>query len=230
MTTTDVLILAVARQPGGLTIAGMTTERDPTTGLRWVRPVPEGGAWTVDMLRYGDGSIVRPGDVVRLDLGEPEGAPPYVENVSVQLSPEPLQRVRRLSAERRASFLGDHVDQAPAEVLRERSRSLCLLRPDLVHGIISLDEETGRFDARLALLAGKLKSNEEGIAVTDIYWRALMWTWLGDEPYLEIDDAELLERLGELYVVIGLGRKGGPLILGVLTVPEYAAELDEEAL
>ncbi len=211
-------------------VAGMTTKRDEKTGLRWVRVVPENGIWMPDELRYADGSLIRPGDVVRMELGEPRPSPPQVENVGVSLEAAPRERVRRLSGERRTAFFDGHLDQAPAEVLRERSRSLCLIRPELVHAIISCDEETGRFETRLALMVGSLKSNEEGIAVADIYWRALMRTWLGDEEYLEIDDAELLSRLGELYVVVGLSRKGGPLIVGIHTVPEYTTTIDEEAL
>jgi hypothetical protein len=230
MQTTDLLILAVARLAGGLTIAGMTTERDEKTGLRWARPIPEGGVWAPDDLRYGDGSLVQPGDVVRMALGVPQPAPPFIENVPVSLQVRPLERIRRLAAERRTAFFDEHLDQAPAEVLRERTRSLCLIRPDFVHAIVSCDSETGKFETRLALMVGRLKSNEEGIAVTDIYWRAFMRTWLGDEEYLEIDDSELLSRLGELYAVVGLGRKAGPVILGVHTVPEYAVTIDESAL
>lgn len=211
-------------------VAGMTTERDEKTGLRWVRAVPEAGIWMPDDLRYADGSLVRPGDVVRMELGELEPAPPHVENVRVSLDTAPLERVRRLSDERRMAFFDGHLDQAPSEVVRERSRSLCLIRPELVHAIVSCDAETGRFETRLALMIGRLKSNEEGIAVTDIYWRALMRTRLGDDEYLEIDDAELLSRLGELYVVVGLNRKGVPLIVGIHAVPEYTATIDEDAL
>lgn len=230
MQTTDVLILAVARQPGGLTIAGMTTERDPKTGLRWVRPVPEGGSWSPDMLRYADDSLARPGDVVRLALGPAEVAAPFVENAAAAPGDGPLERVRQLAGERREAFFPAHLDPAPVEVVRERTRSLCLIRPDFAYASVSLDEETGRFETRLALRAGKLKTNEEGIAVTDIYWRALMRTWLGEEEYMEFDDPELQARLGDMYVVIGLSRKGAPLAVGIHTVPEFAATIDEEAL
>jgi hypothetical protein len=229
MQTTDVLILAVARRGGGLSIAGMTTERDATTGLRWVRPVAEEGRWSLDDLRYADGTLVRPGDVVRLDLAAAEGLAPFVENAVAVPSEQSLVRVRQLSGERREAFFANHLDQAPAEVLRERVRSLCLVRPDLLHAIITLDEETGRFESRLAMRASGMKSNEEGIAVTDIYWRALTQSWLTDEPYLELEDGELRERLGDIYLVLGLGNKG-PLVLGVHTVPEYDAVLDEDAL
>src|SRR5688500_20324459 len=99
MPITDVLILAVARRGGGLSIAGMTTERDATTGLRWVRPVPEEGRWSLGDLRYADGTLVRPGDVVRLDLAPAEGLAPFVENAVAVPSEQSLVRVRQLAGE-----------------------------------------------------------------------------------------------------------------------------------
>lgn len=227
--TTDILLLAVARRPGGLMLAGMTTEPDETTGLRWVRPTPEGGAWDLDAARYADGTLPGPCDVVRLTIGTREDLAPFVENAPVAPPDGPLQRVRQLTGERRAAFLANHVDKAPSEVVRERVRSLCLVRPEWLHGLASLDEETGRFETRLALKTGKLKSNEDGIAVTDIYWRAFMRQRLGDEGFTEIEDEALRAELGEIYVVLGLGRNG-PLIFGVHTVPPYDAPLDEDAL
>jgi hypothetical protein len=229
MPTTDVLVLAVARQPGGLMLAGMTTERDPVTGLRWVRSALS-APLTLDDLRYEDGTLVRPGDVVRLDA-QPVPSAPHVESATLDFEAQPVQRVRQLSDERRAAFFPAHLDAEPAQVLRERSRSLCLIRPDFAHAVVSFDEETGRFETRIALVAGKLRSNEEGIAVTDLYWRALARTWLHDEDsYVEIDDADLQARLGDMYVVIALNRNGNPVIVGVHTVPPYEATIDEDAL
>lgn len=229
MPDTDVLILTVARAQRGLSIAGMTTERDPTTGLRWVRPVLADQPFDLDMLRYDDGSLIRPGDVVRLPLEEPRPEPPHIENTLVSLQYGQLERVRRLSGERLESFFVSHLDMAPSEVLRDRQRSICLVRPDFAYAVVSHDLETGKFETRLAVAVGKLRSNEEGIAVTDVYWRALMRTWLGDEEYMELDDGELQKRLGDMYIVIGLGKRG-PLILGVHTIPEYDVTLDEDAL
>ena len=229
MTTTDVLILAVAKQRGGLMIAGMTTERDPVTRLRWIRLAPADVPLELDELRYADGTLVRPGDVVRLQLGEARPVPPHVESVDLDLSDVPLERVRRLQGDRRAAFFTEHVDPEPADVLRSRARSLCLVKPDYLHVIVTLDEESGRFESRLALHIGKLRSNEEGVPVGDIYWRALTRQWLGDNGFEEFDDAQLRSQLGEIYVVVALGRKG-PIIIGVHTVPEYEVTLDEAAL
>jgi hypothetical protein len=241
MPESDVLILAVARQPGGLLLAGMTTERDPKTGLRWVRPVPDAGAFQLDELRYADGSLVRPGDVVRLPLGETDPAPPHVENVRVELTGGPLELVRRLSPERREAFFRGHLDPAPREVLADRARSLCLVHPNLLTAIVEHDEETGQFDTKFSVAIASGQLNEEGkpkylrsrddIIATDIYWRALMRSWLtGEDDFLEFDVTELHERLGTLYLVISLSPKGTPRIVGVHVVPEYDVRLDEDAL
>ena len=239
MPTTDVLILAVARQPGGLTIVGMTPERDATTGLRWVRLVAA-EPFDLEELRYADGSIMRPGDVVRLALGEAQPASSHVENVAVELGDAPLERVRRLGGDRRAAFFAERLDPAPRQVLIERSRSLCLVRPAHLTAIIERDEETGHFGAKFAIAipsghfhedgTPKYLRSKEDVVVTDIYWRALMRTWLAGEEFMEVDDAELRERLGEIYVVVGLSPKGGQRILGVHTVPEYDVTLDQEDL
>ena len=39
---TDVLVLGIARVRSSYSVAGMTTEPDPVTGLRWVRPLKQG--------------------------------------------------------------------------------------------------------------------------------------------------------------------------------------------
>jgi hypothetical protein len=219
----------------------MTTEPDPKTGLRWVRPVPEAGAFELDELRFADGSLVRPGDVVRLPLADPQPMPPLIENVLVETTGAPLVRVRRLTPERRESFFNGHLDTAPRDVLADRSRSLALVRPDQLTAIVEADEETGQFATKFAVAIASGQLNDEGkpkflrsrddIVATDIYWRALMRSWLPDEEdFLEYDITELRERIGEIYLVIGLSPKGTPRIIGVHTVPEYDVKLDEDIL
>ncbi len=229
MTTADVLILAVARQDDGLTIVGMTTERDAVTHLRWVRLSPADVPLTLDELRYGDGTLVRPGDVIRLALGAPRRQAPHIESVEIDLAEMPVQRVRRLEGERRSAFFAQHLDPDPADVVRHRHRSLCLVRPDHFHAIACINEDSGEFEARLALRIGKLTSKEEGVPVNDIYWRALMRSWLGDNEFEEWDEEALRGHLGDLYLVLALGRKG-LFVAGVHTIPEYEADLDETAL
>jgi hypothetical protein len=107
--------------------------------------------------------------------------------------------------------------------------------------IVEADEETGQFATKFAIAIASGQLNDEGkpkylrsrddIVTTDIYWRALMRSWLPEEEdFLEYDITELRERLGDLYLVIGLSPKGTPRILAVHTVPEYEVTLDEDIL
>ena len=222
---TDVLVLGMARTRSGLSIAGMTTEPDPITGLRWVRPVRAGAPLTLDDLRYDDGTLIRLGDVVQLDLQQPEPTPPHVENVIANWDEHPPAFIRELTEARRAAFFPKHLDPAPADVVVRRQRSLCLVRPDTVEAMFGFDEETERFEARLVLTIGKLH-NEDGVPVADLYWREWGRQQLGEEEYLELDHPTLQQMLGEVYVTLGLGPRGGPLVIGVHTIPAYAVELD----
>jgi hypothetical protein len=64
--------------------------------------------------------------------------------------------------------------------------------------------------------------------VTDLEWRALGRTWLGDEGgRLALDHGTLFERLeaDAIYLAIGLSRNWQgqywPLVIGVHVVPDY---------
>jgi hypothetical protein len=222
---TDVLILGLARTRSGITVAGMTTEPDPITGLRWVRPIKQSGPLTLDDLRYDDGALVRLGDVVQMDLGESRPQPPHVENIAATFGEQPLAFIRDLTDARRAQFFPKHIDPDPAAVLVRRERSVCLVRPDEIEAIFSYDEELDRFEARIIPRIGRLYS-EDGVPVADMYWRVWGRQQLGDKEFEQIDDAGLRALLGDIYLTIGLGPRGGPLILGVHTVPAYQVDLE----
>lgn len=226
---TDVLILGLTRTRAGTGVAGMTTEADPVTGLRWVRPIKAGGPLTLDDLRYDDGALIRLGDVVQIDLQQPQPQPPHVENVLASFGEQPLAFIRELTDTRRAAFFPRHLDPAPADVLIHRRRSLCLVQPDTLEAIFSYDAETERFEARLMPRIGKLHS-EDGVPVADLFWRAWGQQQLGEEEYLEMDDAALRAAFGEMYLTLGLGPRGGPLVLGVHTVPNYPLTIDDTKL
>lgn len=228
---TDLLLLAMSRLPGGgVSLAGMTTEPDPVTGLRWVRPITT-KALTLDDLRYVDGTLPRLGDVLRLELGEAVPEPPYIENVMIRQGFAPTHRIRSLTAAKRLPFFNTHLDPAPEQILRrDRSRSLCLVKPDDLEATFSLDEETGAYEARLVIHIGRLHSSDQGVLVTDLYWRAWGRQQLGDEPFAEYDATALREHWGDLFVVIGLNRKGAPVVVGVHPAQGAPVELDEDAL
>lgn len=226
---TDVLILGLTRTRSGISVAGMTTEPDPLTGLRWVRPIKAGGPLTLDDLRYDDGALVRLGDVVQLDLQEPQPQPPQIENVLATFGEQPLPFIRELTDTRRAAFFPKHLDPAPADVLIHRRRSLCLVQPETVEAVFTFDAETERFEARLMPRIGKLYS-EDGVPVADLFWRLWGQQLMGEEEYLELDDAALRAAVGDIYLTLGLGPRGGPLVVGVHTVPNYPLTLDDSAL
>jgi hypothetical protein len=222
---TDVLVLGLARASNGLILAGMTTEPDPVTGLRWVRPTASGAPLALDDLRYADGNLVQMGDVVRLDLQPTQTEPPFVEAMLVNWQAQPLQRVRTLTNARRRTFFPKHLDPAPGDVLARRQRSLCLIKPDTVEALFARDPETERFEARLIFTVGRLR-NEDGLPVGDLFWRAWGAHQLGDEEYIEFDQATLEAELGPLYLAIGLGPRGGPLVIGVHPTINYHIGLE----
>jgi hypothetical protein len=240
MSNPDILILAVTRMRGGVCVAGMTAERDPVSGLRWVRPVKLHGALLLGDIRYGrsiersDGALMRLGDVVAWRLGAPRPDPPHIEDVLVDPVRDRAQILRRLDSARRAQFCADHLDRAPDDVLFHETRSLCLVRPDVVGAWWSYDSYSGYYEARMTFRLGGFATGERGVAVTDLAWRALGRAWLRGAPRLELDNAALRERIGAIYLTVGRGRtfegRHWPLVVGVHAdgLPEVA--IDEAAL
>ncbi len=223
---TDVLLLGMSRVGAGITIAGMTTEADPITGLRWARPIPP-AALTLEDLRCDDGSYARLGDVLRLDLGPATTEPPFTENVPLVGGLHPAQRVRHLSAAKRPGFFAAHCDREPKAVLTKTpARSLCLVQPDELHATFSVDEETGKYEARILFGVGDIPARGAGLLVTDVYWRAFGRQFVAEEPFAEFDAAELHAQVGAMFLAVGLNSKRVHQIIGVHSVPEYAAELD----
>lgn len=230
----EILILAVTRMRGGVCVAGMTAERDPITCLRWVRPVKPHRQLLPGDIRYPDGALMRLGDVVAWGLGEPRPDPPHVEDVLVDPVRDRAELRRRLDPAHRARFCAGHLDRAPEDVLVHEIRSLCLLRPDSATAAWSHDSYSGHYEARMAFRLGDFSTEERGIPVTDVAWRALGRAWLEGRARLELDDVALRERVGDLYLAIGRGRmyegRRWPLIVGVHAagMPELA--IDERAL
>lgn len=229
----EVLILAMTKMLSGICTAGFTTDRDPTSGLRWVRPVRD-----FDTLQCGDmtdaeGRLVQCCDVVELDLIEPRPDPPHVEDWLVDFVRRRPRVVRRLEGRRRASFFPQYLDRAPEEVLIEHRRSLCLVQPEEVWARFSLDSYSGKYEARLGFSLGRDADHRRavsprGVPVTDLKWRAIGRDWLGERGgTIAFDHAALLKRLEAeaLYLAVGLSRSWQgvcwPLVIGVHVVPDY---------
>jgi hypothetical protein len=237
----EVLLLAVTRMQAGVCLAGMSTQRDGVTGLRWVRPVREHGNVLLGDITTRDGRVLRPFDVVALNLVRPRPDPPHAEDWIADLVRPRPRVVRHLGEERRASFLQEYCDGDPCQVLDRQERSLCLFKPDWVKGCFKLDAYSGQFEARMSFgLLGRPYSGSfarGGHPVTDLKWRALGRAWLPSEGgWLDFDEGDLEARFGirQVYLAAGLTRayKGGhwPMIIGVHTLPDYEATVDYDNL
>lgn len=241
MPVREVLILAVTRMHGGVCIAGMTTEPDATTGLRWIRPTREFGHVLLGDITTRDGAVLRPFDVVRFDCLAPRADPPHIEDCVVDFIRNRPRIDRHLEGQRRAHFLANYLDHAPHEVLDDQRRSLCLIKPEWIKGSFRLDEYSGKYDARLGFgLRGRAyrgSYTKGGLSVTDLKWRALGRDWLPTQGgWTEFDAGDLEARFGiqQIYVAVGLSRsyQGNlwPLIIGVHTVPDHDTEVDYDNL
>ncbi len=232
----EILVLAVTHMIGGICIAGMSTEPHPVTGLRWVRPVRAHSHVLLGDITTADGTVICPFDVAQFDLDRLRADPPHVEDWIANFRRRP-GIVRRLEGDRRASFLQGHPDRAPGDVLDRQVRSLCLLRPDWVQCGFHHDPQSGKLDARISFgldeQAYMGSGSGRGLPVTDLKWRALGRSWtLPDSNPLELSTADVKDRLGaeDVFLAIGLSRSfqgdHWPIVIGVHTVPDYAADVD----
>lgn len=233
MAVQEVLILAKTRMRSGICVAGFTRDREPVTGLRWVRPVRD-----FETVLPGDMTDVTDRelcccDVIELNLLAPRPDPPHVEDwLTDFIHPRP-RWLRRLEGDRRACFLAAHLDRAPEDVLVHQARSLCLVQPERVWAEFTLDPESGKYEARMGFTLPGVPdhpraASARGVSVTDLKWRALGRSWLamGDQR-LALGQCALFEQLAchALYLVVGLSRSWQgefwPLVVGVHTVPDY---------
>jgi hypothetical protein len=232
MPKVTMLILAAARADDGFLVAGMITEPDPVTGLRWVRLLRERGPVQEKDLVKPDGPSLRPFDVVELDLLRPRPIPPRTEDWIADFEQERPRVVRHLGGERRSRFLHKYCDTAPRQVLVTQQRSLCLVKPDSVAGSFRQKPDSAYLDARLAFELGdhtyRGSFTKGGFAVADPVWLAWGRSWLPEGgEWVEFDEAILAARHGivEIYLVVSLSRhhqrRFEPVIVGVHTVPDY---------
>jgi hypothetical protein len=221
----------------GICTAGFTTELDPVSGLKWVRPVKEHGTLLLGDMTDADGRVVQCCDVVSLNLRKPRPDPPHSEDWITDFIYERPRVVRRLEGERRARFLVGHLDQAPEDILVHHTRSLCLVKPDRLWASFELDAYSGQYQARLGFVVGDIDhpqaGSARGVPVTDMKWRALGRAWVGEAGgHLGLDEATLKARLNAdaIYLALGLSRtyEGNVwvLIVGVHVVPDYEMEID----
>lgn len=228
--------MAMTHMRSGICTAGYVNEAHGESGLRWVRPVKEFGSLLLGDMTDENGRVVQINDVIALNLLRPKPDPVHAEDwLTDFVQQRPLLR-RRLSGDKRASFLAGHVDQNPAEVLHFHRRSLCLVQPVRLWANFFQDSYSGKYQARLGFQLEKCPlpqaDSRRGIPVTDLKWRALGRQWLAGGERLELAHEALHHRLDAeaIYLSIGLSRtyrgKIWPLVVGVHPVPDYTAVID----
>jgi hypothetical protein len=239
---TEVLILAMTKMLAGICTAGVTCDPDPVTGLRWVRPVREFGSVLPGDMMDDEERLLGCGDVVELKLLRPRSDPPHVEDWVADFDRHRPVCVRCLEGQKRRDFFPKYLDRAPEDVLVKHTRSLCLLQPERVGARFSLDGYSGKYQARLRFtLPGEVNHpqamSRRGVPVTDLKWRALGRSWLGEQGGgLNLDHEALMTRLSAeaVYLTVGLSRqwrgKHWPLVHAVHVVPDYQAEIDVRQL
>lgn len=234
--------MAMTLMRSGICTAGYVNEPHPASGLRWVRPVKEFGSLLLGDMSDRDGRVVQINDVIHLNLLQPRPDPTHAEDWLTDFVRQRPVYLRRLSSEKRAQFLSNHVDRRPADVLYEHSRSLCLVQPERVWANFFLDHYSGKYEARLGFTLAGLDhvqaGSPRGLPVTDLKWRALGREWLAqaETGRLTLEHDELHGRLDTdaLYLTVGLSRsyKGEiwPLVVGVHPEPDYTAVIDYDHL
>lgn len=226
---TELVLLAVTRMLSGVCIGGVAPEGGP-----WVRPVKAFGCPLLGDIRFADGSLMRPFDVVALNLLERRPAPPHVEDILCDFAHPRPERRGRLSEPERETLLERCLDPRPAEVWCGESRSLTLFEPAALTAAFAYDSYSMKFDCRIAWPG---YDRPQGVAVTDLKWRALGREWVGRGPVNQQYDLTALRRhleIERLFLAVGLSRsyqgQYWPIVVGVHTLPDYEATLDERQL
>jgi hypothetical protein len=232
---TEIVLLAVTRMLSGVCIGGV-----PRGGGPWIRPVKEFGSLQLGDIRYANGALMRPFDIVSLNLQKPRPAPPHVEDVLCDfVRPRPVWRGRLPKAGREA-LLQFCLDSHPAEVwcaagsAHPPPHSLALFEPRALTAAFAFDSYSEKYECRIGW-AGY--DRPQGAPVTDLKWRALGRQWVTEGPHhQQYDRDSLRRRLGfeRLFLAIGLSRnyqgQYWPMVVGVHTLPDYEATVDERRL
>jgi hypothetical protein len=237
MPVREVLILAMTYMRSGICTAGFTTEPDPVSCLRWVRPVKAHGNLLLGDMTDDNDRVVECSDVVELQFRKPRPEPPHTEDVITDFIYHRPRLLRRLEVQRRAQFFATHLDRAPQDVLINHTRSLCLIKADELWASFNLDRLSEKYEARVGFRLGSIQhvraNSPRGIPVTDLKWRALGRKWLNESPgELSLSGSELAERLQapDIYLALGLSRgyqgQYWLMVIGVHTVPDYEVTID----
>jgi hypothetical protein len=232
------VLLAVSRMLSGVCIGGIAPGGGP-----WVRPVKAFGCLQLGDIRFRGGALMRPFDRAALQLLKPQPDPPHVEDVLCDfVHPRPELRGRLTEPEREA-FLLRCLDPRPADIWcphpekpaeRVDGRSLTLFEPPALTAAFAFDSYSEKFECRIAWPG---YDRPQGVAVTDLKWRALGQDWVrrgpGNQQYSLEGLRQKLEA-ARVFLAVGLSRsyqgQVWPIVVGVHTLPDYEATVDERRL
>lgn len=130
MVLQHILVMAVTRMLSGVCMAGFTAQPHPQSHLCWLRPVKAHDTLQLGDITDAQRRVLQCFDVVELELIKPRPEPPHCEDWIVEFVRRRPRVARRLEGPKRDTFLAEHLDRAPEEVLIHHTRSLCLVRPD----------------------------------------------------------------------------------------------------
>lgn len=221
----EIVLLAVTKMLSGFCIGGISL----STG-QWVRPVKEHGTILLGDIRYEDGSVMRPFDIVKLELSSHRPKPPHVEDWVCDFIRKRPQLTGRLENGEIKQFLEQYARQDGEIEILAGKLSLILCTPMPTAASFKYDEYSGKYDARVFV-----RGVEEGrgVPVTDLKWRALGRKLLQKaENPLKLSAVKLRQTVGvdSVYLAFGLSRlyegRCWPLAVGVHTVPNYESEVD----
>ncbi len=221
----EIVILAVTKMLSGFCIGGISLASG-----KWVRPVKERGTILLGDIKYADGSFMRPFDVVSFELGAHRPKPPHIEDWTCDFVHERPRCLGHFDETERRKFCRTYASDGSEKRLLACDISLTLCPPVPTAAMFSLDEYSGKYDARI-LIPGF--DQGRGVPVTDLKWRALGRELLkrGANP-LKLSSLKLKSLVGveAVQLAFGLSRihenQCWPMVIGVHTFPDYQAEID----
>lgn len=220
-----IVVLAVTKMLSGMCTAGISQ----STG-KWIRPVKEFGTLRLGDLTYRDRTVMQPFDIVDLPLVKPLPRPPHIEDWSCDFTRSRPTRIGQLDD--RLAFLERYSEPGSINQILNPTRSLLLFEPKDIEAIFTMDNYSGKYEARLKIP----EMGSRTLPVTDIQWRALGRRMIGRNEHLSLQSDEIRTQLGakRAFVALGLGRlyegRHWPLVVGVHTWPDYKSDIDYEDL
>ena len=238
------VILAVTAMRTGVCIAGV---RQDAPSL-WVRPVREFGTVTLGDITYpgqaGERRVMRPFDIVEITLDAHHPEPPFFEDWICDFSRHRPRLLGTLAEDERLALL-QAASAAPESIWSGHDRSLGACMADDLTATFSHDTYAGKYEARLSF--GAQPTETSSLPCTDLKWRAFGRALLAKEGASSTDqqvrtisltNQELRQALGggerAIWLALGLTRelhgRRWPLVVGMLTIPDYEAMVDYSTL